>query len=365
MKKKSGDHIFLLILGVIILFGLAMLASASVVLSYEDFKSSYGYLKHQVLLALIPGLAMFYVVSRIKYTNWKRFSLPLLSITVFLLFLLFLPGLGFETKGASRWIQIGSITFQPSELLKLTFILYLAAWLESRRKNLESFKEGLVPFLVICSLIAILLIAQPDVGTLIVVLSIGAIVYFVGGGKLSHLALSGVVGIIALAILVYSDQYRLNRWTAFLNPELDPLGTAYQINQALIAIGSGGIFGLGFGMSKQKYNYLPEPMGDSIFAVTAEELGFIGSVFLLALFIALAWRGLRIAKRASTSFGMLVAVGVTSWISLQAIVNIGAISGLMPLTGITLPFISYGGSSLMVLLIASGIVYNISKDKSN
>ncbi len=363
MKKKTGDHIFLFILGCLIFFGLAMLASASAVMSYEDFGSSYGYLKHQVLLALLPGIFLFFIASKIRYTYFRKLSIFFLIFTMLLLFLLFLPGIGFETKGAARWIQVGSLTFQPSELLKLTFILYLAAWLESRKNNLDSFSEGLMPFLVICSIIAVLLISQPDLGTLVVVLTIGAVIYFVGGGRISHLLISGVVGLIAVAILIYSDQYRLNRWTAFLNPEIDPLGTAYQINQALIAIGSGGLFGLGFGMSKQKYNYLPEPMGDSIFAVTAEELGFVGSLVLLFLFLALVWRGLKIAKQASTTFGMLVSVGVMSWISIQAIVNIGAISGLLPLTGITLPFISYGGSSLIVLLTAVGIVYNISKDK--
>ncbi len=362
MRKKKGDHIFLLILGGIILFGLAMLASASAVLSYESFGNSYGYLKHQVLVGLLPGLLLFWIASRIKYTALKKYSLFFLIFTIFLLFLLFLPGFGIETKGAARWIEISSFSFQPSELLKLTFILYLAAWLESRKKSLSSFSEGLVPFLVICSIIAALLISQPDVGTLMVILVIGAIVYFVAGGKISHLALSAVVGLISLSVLIYSEQYRLQRWTAFLNPDLDPLGSGYQIKQALIAIGSGGLFGLGFGMSRQKYNYLPEAMGDSIFAITAEELGFLGVTVLIILFVALAFFGLRIAKRSSTTFGKLLAVGIVSWISIQAFVNIGAISGLMPLTGITLPFISYGGSSMLVLLTASGILYNISKE---
>jgi cell division protein FtsW len=359
---KKGDHSFLLILMIIILFGLAILASAATVLSYENYGNSYGYLKHQVLFGLLPGLFLFFIINKISLNFFKKYSLLFLIFTVALLFLLFLPGFGFETKGAARWLQLGSFTFQPSELLKLTFILYLAAWLETRKKSLESFLEGLIPFLVICTLIAVLLIAQPDVGTLGVILLIGAFIYFAAGGKISHLIFSALVGVIFLAILIYSEQYRLKRWAVFLDPNLDPLGAGYQIKQALIAIGSGGIFGLGFGMSRQKYNYLPEPMGDSIFAVTAEELGFIGAIILILLFLVLTWRGFKIAKNSKTVFGSLAAVGITSWIAIQAFVNIGAISGLMPLTGITLPFVSYGGSSILVLLAACGILYNISRN---
>jgi len=364
MTIKKGDHYFLLILTAIILFGFAVLASASTVLSYEAYGNSYGYLEHQILYGFIPGMILFFITSRIKQDTLKKYSLLLLVLTVALLFLLFLPGFGFETKGAARWLQIGSFTFQPSELLKLTFILYLAAWLETRKKSLNSFAEGLVPFLVICTLVAALLLAQPDVGTLGVILLIGASIYFAAGGKISHLMLSGMAGVIFLAVLIYSEQYRLKRWAVFLNPDLDPLGAGYQMKQALIAIGSGGIFGLGFGMSKQKYNYLPEPMGDSIFAVTAEELGFIGAVILILFFLIFAWRGFKIAKRSRSVFGSLTAVGITSWVSIQAFVNIGAISGLMPLTGIPLPFVSYGGSSMLVLLAACGILYNISRART-
>ncbi len=361
MKKAKGDTFFLLVLGMILLFGLAILASASSVLSFKDYGNSYGYLKHQVLFALLPGIVAFFVASRINYSIYKKLAMPFLIFNIFLLFLLFVPSLSFETKGAVRWLQFGSLTFQPSELLKLSFILYLSAWFESRRKNLKTLQGGLIPFLVVCSIIAVFLIAQPDLGTLIVILLIGAIIYFIAGGRIVHLILSGILGIVAFVILVYSDQYRLQRVTTFFNPELDPLGAAYQINQALIAIGSGGIFGQGFGMSKQKYNYLPEAMGDSIFAIVAEELGFVGVLIAIILFLLLAYRGFWIAKRANTSFGKFVVVGIISWISIQAFVNIGAISGMLPLTGITLPFVSYGGSSLLVLLAASGIVYNISK----
>ncbi|MEK7453206.1 MAG: putative lipid II flippase FtsW [Patescibacteria group bacterium] len=363
MKRQKGDNIFLAILGIILLAGLAILASASAVLSYEDFGYSYGYLKHQFLVGILPGLLCFFIVSKINYTIFRKYSLFLLVTTIFLLFLLFIPEFGIETKGAARWLSIYSFTFQPSELLKLTFILYLAAWLESRKNSLASFSEGLVPFLVICSIIAVLLISQPDIGTLMVILFIATVIYFIAGGKLVHLGFSFIFGIIGLAILISSEQYRLKRWFIFLNPDSDPLGSGYQMNQALIAIGSGGLFGLGFGMSKQKYNYLPESMGDSIFAITAEEFGFIGSVILVLLFMLLLWRGLHIAKNASTIFGRLIAIGIISWISIQALVNIGAISGLIPLTGIPLPFISYGGSSMLVLLTASGILYSISKDR--
>jgi len=367
MKGAKGDFYFLIFLGVLLAFGLAILASASSVLSYEDFGNSYGYLEHQFFFGILPGLFIFYFVSKFDYKKIKKLSLFFLVGSIFLLFLVFIPAFGIETKGAARWIQIAPFlpTFQPSELLKLTFILYLGAWLESRSKNISSLSEGLLPFLVICAIIAILLITQPDVGTLIVILLIGAAVYLVAGGKIQHLIYTGFLGLVSLSVLIYSEQYRLKRLLVFLDPNSDPLGSGYQIKQAIIAIGSGGLTGLGLGMSKQKYNYLPEPMGDSIFAITSEEMGFIGATIIIILFALLIWRGFRIAKNSNTEFGRLTAVGITSWIGIQAFMNIGAISGIMPLTGITLPFISYGGSSILFLLTACGILYNISKENPN
>lgn len=361
MRENKGDKIFLLFLAGVVLFGLIILASASAVLSYENLGSSFGYLNHQILYGVLPGIFFLILASKIKYPTLKKITLPFMIITIFLLVLLFIPSLSFETKGASRWLHLSLFTFQPSEVLKLSFILYLAAWFESRKKSIGSLSEGLLPFLMVLSIIAALLIAQPDIGTLGVIILIGVVMYFSAGAKYSHFFLMIFLGLISLAALISTQTYRLQRWLVFLNPELDPLGSGYQVKQSLIAIGSGGLFGLGFGMSHQKYNYLPEPMGDSIFAITAEELGFIGALFFIFLFVVLAYRGFQIAKDSIDTFGRLTAVGITSWISVQSIVNIGAISGLLPLTGIPLPFISYGGTSMLVLLTACGILYNISK----
>lgn len=361
MKEKTGDKIFLLFLAGVVLFGLLILASASTALSYENLGNSFGYLKHQLLYGILPGILFFVIASKIPYSKLKKITLPFMIFSIFLLILLFVPSVGFTTKGAARWLHFSFLTFQPSEVLKLAFILYLAAWFESRKKSIGNLSESLLPFLMVLSVIATLLIAQPDIGTLGVIILIGVSMYFAAGGKFSHIALMMFLGAVSLATIVATQSYRLQRWLVFLNPELDPLGSGYQINQALLAIGSGGLFGLGFGMSRQKYNYLPEPMGDSIFAITAEELGFLGALFCMFLFTTLIYRGFQISKNTPDLFGKLAAVGIISWIALQSIINIGAISGLLPLTGIPLPFISYGGTSMLVLLTACGILYNISK----
>lgn len=361
MKGNTGDKIFLLFLAGAVLFGLLILASASAALSYDNLGNSFGYLKHQILYGVLPGILSFVIASKIPYSKLKKITLPFMVFSIFLLILLFIPSVSFTTKGAARWLHFSFLTFQPSEVLKLSFILYLATWFESRKKSIGNLADGLLPFLIVLSIIAALLVAQPDVGTLGVIILIGISMYFAAGGKFAHIALMMFLGVVSLVAIVSTQAYRLQRWLVFLHPEMDPLGSGYQINQALLAIGSGGLFGLGFGMSRQKYNYLPEPMGDSIFAITAEELGFFGALFCIFLFATLIYRGFQISKNAPDLFGKLTAVGITSWIAFQSIINIGAISGLLPLTGIPLPFISYGGTSMLVLLATCGILYNISK----
>ncbi|NTV41477.1 MAG: cell division protein FtsW [Candidatus Moranbacteria bacterium] len=253
-------------------------------------------------------------------------------------------------------------SFQHSEMSKLAIILYLAAWFESKgQQKIKDVFEGLLPFLGIMGLIGFLIIKQPDMGTLGVVVLTSFSVFFVSGAKLKHLFSMGILGSFLLWLLIKLEPYRFDRISAFLEPGADPKGIGYQISQALLAIGSGGFWGLGLGHSRQKFNYLPEPVGDSIFAVIGEELGFIGAIFLIILFVTLAFRGLRIAKNAPDIFGKLIATGVTMWIILQAFINIGANIALVPLTGIPLPFISYGGTSLVFLMAAVGILLNISK----
>ncbi len=359
--KHKPDYIFLITLSILLVLGLAILASASLVLGHKNFGDTYYYLKHQVLYGLTVGIAGYFILSRIRYQTWRRWGFWLLLGSILLLFLVFVPRFSFGYGGANRWIRLGPITLQPAEILKLTFIIYLAGWFETRKRYLADFKEGVIPFLMVLGLVGALLLAQPATGTFGIIVLIAAAMFFVAGSRVSHLILMTSLGLLLLLILIQLTPYHLARFTTFLSPEADPQGEGYQINQALIAIGSGGLKGVGFGYSAQKYNYLPEPIGDSIFAIYAEETGFIGTSFLITIFTLLALRGFQIAIRAPDLFGQLAAAGITTWIAAQAFINMAAISGLIPLTGIPLPFVSYGGSNLAALLCAGGILNNISK----
>lgn len=346
---------------ILVVLGLIMIASAGLGYSRTRFADEYFFFKRQLIFGVLPGLTMLFIMKNIDYHFWKKFSFIFFAISILFLILVFVPGIGTKIYGASRWIQLGPISFQPSEMLKISLIIYLAAWLESRRERIKDFYDGLMPFIVIVAGISFLLIKQPDIGTLGVTILIAMSIFFVSGAKISHMFLMGGAGIASLFSLIKLESYRMDRLLVFLHPELDPKGIGYQINQALLAIGSGGIFGVGLGHSSQKFNYLPEPAGDSIFAIIGEELGLIGVTILVILYIIVGVRGLKIAKKAPDMFGMLLAVGFTSWILFQAFINISAISGLIPLTGVPLPFISYGGTSIIFLLISVGILLNISK----
>lgn len=359
-KNDGSDQLLGIILGLLLLFGLVMIASAGVAYGQSRFHDAYFFFKRQ-LIGVGIGLAIWYVVQKIDYHFWKRTAFIFFLISLVLLLLVFVPGIGNRIYGASRWLQLGPISFQPSEMLKLSLIVYLAAWLETRSGRVADFMEGVVPFLIILGGVSILLIKQPDIGTLGVVVMIAIAMFFVSGAKVSHLVFMAFLGFLALGILIKLEPYRMDRLMIFINPQMDAQGSGYQINQALLAIGSGGVFGRGLGHSLQKFNYLPEPVGDSIFAVLGEELGLLGCLTLIGLFLALSIRGLKIAKGAPDNFSKLLSVGIVSWIFFQSFINIAAISGLIPLTGIPLPFISYGGTSIVFLMGAVGILMNISR----
>lgn len=362
LSLGQPDWTLLALLGAIIIFGLIMLSSASSVLSYQKFGDSYYYLKHQIIYGLGLGAIAFYTLGTIDYHYWRQNAFVILVGTAILLFLVFIPGIGVELLGAKRWISLGGFFFQPSEVVKLTFLIYLAAWLEKRGKEVADVTYGFISFLLMLAfLMAMIAIAQKDLGTTIVISVISIIVYFVAGAPWKHMGLIFGSGAIALLALIKIAPYRAARWTVFLNPEVDPQGIGYHINQALLAIGSGGFFGLGLGHSRQKFNYLPEVATDSIFAIVAEELGFVFAIGVVLLFLMFIWRALRIAQHAPDQYGRLLAVGIAVWIGFQAFVNIGAMLALLPLTGIPLPFISYGSSSLITLLAAVGILMNISR----
>jgi len=358
---KKADAILLYSVFGLIIFGLIMIASAGVGYSLTHFGDEYYFLKRQLLFGVLQGLLIMSIVKNIDYRIWRKLSFPFFVASIIFLILVFIPGIGSKIYGANRWIQLGFFSFQPAEMLKISLILYLAAWLESRQERIKDFYEGLVPFLMIVALVSFLLVKQPDIGTLGIIIFIAMSIFFVSGAKISHILLMGGAGVMLLFALIKLESYRMDRFLVFLHPELDPRGIGYQINQALLAIGSGGIFGVGLGHSMQKFNYLPEPAGDSIFAIIGEELGIFGEFILIVLFVILAMRGLRIAKHAPDIFGRLTAVGIVSWIMFQAFINIAAISSLIPLTGVPLPFISYGGTSVVFLLTGIGILLNISK----
>lgn len=362
IKQHQPDYVFIALFAVIAIFGIVMLSSVSNAVAYQRFGDSLYYVKHQILYGLIPGIVICIAFSMINYKIWKKFAFPIYLGTIVLLLAVFVPGIGQTFGGANSWIQIGGLTFQPAEIVKLGFILYLAAWLEKRGKNvLKDFSDGLMPFVVSLSIIMVLIFLQPDVGTMTIIVLIALMIYFVAGASIKHLVAISVAGIAGLVVLIKMAPYRAARFTVFLHPEVDPQGIGYHINQALLAIGSGGILGLGFGHSRQKNLYLPEVIGDSIFAIIAEELGFVIVVIVLLLFLALIYRGYQIARNSPDVFGKLVVAGIMSWIGFQSFVNISAMVGLLPITGLPLPFVSYGSSSLVVLFAAMGIVINISR----
>lgn len=363
---KSGSRhspdvwLFLTIVG-LVLFGFMMVSSASSVIAERFRGDVYFYLKHQVLFGGVAGALLFCLGYFVPYRQWRALALPGLIIALVLLVLVFIPGISLRYGGASRWINFGPLTFQPTELTKLAFVIYLAALLERKGEDIRDFRKSVVPFVVITGLVIILIALQPDFGTLFTITAIAGAMVFVAGFRLRHLALLMTGGLAAFLALVTSASHGISRVITYLHPELDPQGIGYQVNQALLAAGTGGLWGLGLGRSRQKYQFLPEPAGDSIFAIIAEELGFLRTLLLLAAFVWIGWRGLSIARNSPDIFGRLLAAGITSWILVQAFVNMASILAITPLTGIPLPFISYGGSALVILLLASGILLNVSK----
>lgn len=354
------DRPLLVITLVLLTAGLVIVSSASVVIAQKNFSTPYYYLMHQALAALI-GLGAMVAAILIPYKLWKKLALAILILSFILSAAVFIPELGLIFGGAQRWLKLGPVSLQPSELLKISLILYLASWLEKKKGRVDGSTSALVPFLVVVSAVGIVLVLQKDIGTLLVIGGSAAILYFIGGGRLTQLAAIFILGIAALFFLVQAAPYRLNRLRVFFDPEAAPQSIGYHINQAMIAIGTGGFWGRGYGQSIQKYSYLPEPIGDSVFAVAAEEFGLFGATLLGLGFLAFFLRSVHIARRAPDLFGKLLVAGLASLITLQAFINMAAISGLMPLTGIPLPFISYGGTSLVATLAMAGIILNVSK----
>jgi len=361
VKSRNAPDIWMIAatLGILAI-GVVMVYSASAIAAFHDYGDKFYYVKRQLIFSGI-GVAAMFATMNVDYGRWRRWAFPGLLVCFALLLLVLIPGIGVVRGGARSWLGIGSLGIQPSEFMKLAMILFLAKFLSDRQQTLHSFTRGLLPPLAILGLAFGLIMLQPDLGTGAVMIGAALMVIYIAGARVSHLGALGLVGLAGFVGLIAAAPYRLARITAFLDPWKDPLGAGYQSIQSLYAIGPGGLVGLGLGMSRQKYNYLPEPQTDFIFSILAEELGFIGGSLLLLLFLLLIWRGMRTAIAISDPFGSFLAAGIVGIIATQVLMNVGVVIGLLPVTGITLPLVSYGGSSLTLLLTALGILLNLSR----
>ncbi len=355
-KAKKPDLVLLGLVMIITLFGLIMVYNASVVEAFQLFSDKYYFLKLQALWALLGFIALFFTTF-LPLSFFKKISPVALVFSLLLLILVLIPNISDISFGARRWINLFGFSLQPSELIKLTLSLYLAAWLAK--------DKPFWPYLVILIVILGLIMLQPDLGTAIVIILTAILVYYTSGAPILYLLLLGVLGTVSGLGLIFSSSYRKERLLTFFNPTRDPLGSSYHIRQALIAIGSGGLWGLGLGQSRQKYQFLPQVTTDSIFAIIAEEIGFFGASLVILVLFAIVLRAFYIARLASDNFSRLLATAIASWFGLQALINLAAMLALLPLTGVPLPFISYGGSSLIVTLAAVGLLLNISRFQLN
>lgn len=363
MKLRAGDRVFITLVWVLTLAGFAIFSSAALGLLVRESASVSRNILLQAGLGLGLGLGGFLVAQWIPLSFLKRHAMHIFLVTLGFTLLVFVPGIGFHSGGATRWINLHFTTVQPAEFLKIGFVLMIAAWLSTRARQLSHFRTGLIPFCVLLGIPALVLLAQPNTSTTLLLVLTGSAMYFAAGAPLRDFGILFLSAALILGVLVIERPYVRDRLMTFLHPSEHSLGSGYQIQQSLIAIGSGGAVGRGFGQSIEKFNYLPEPDGDSIFAVFAEETGFVGSVLLLLLFVVLAARGIVIAGNARDLFGGLVALGFSFLILLQTLTNIGAMLGFIPLTGLPLPFISHGGTALLAVLMMSGFVVNISSSR--
>lgn len=364
-KGGKPDYVLMAVFGILIIFGLIVLFSASSIYSFKIYNNTYYVVIHQILVGLLPGLFLFFIFYKVDYRVWLRFNFLWFIFTILLLVSVFIPGLGTDlNKGVLSWVKVFGFSMQPSEIAKLTFLIFLAGWCYKKgRDKMADFSYGFIPFIFYLASIAGLVILEPDLGTALVIVVMSILIFFTAGAKISHLGWLGLAGAAGFTVLALEKTYLVKRLLVFLNPNVDPQGIGYQLNQALLAIGSGGFFGRGYGNSQQKFAYLPEVHGDSIFAVIAEELGFVAVVLLVTLFLIIMYRGFRIARGAPDEYGRLIAVGIVGWFIFQAFLNIAVVSGLAPLTGIPLPFISAGGTALAISLGAAGLLLNVSKQE--
>jgi cell division protein FtsW len=361
-RYHDPDWWLLSVLLTLVMFGTVMVFSASFPeVAVEEGLARYSVLIRQLIYVAVGGAGLF-VAMRIDYHAYHRYAFwMMLGIVALLIALVFVPGVGTEVYGAKRWIMIGPLSFQPSELAKPVIVLYMASWLVSKGKHVRSFSHGLVQFSVVMGVLVGLVMLEPDLGTSALLVTVGVAMFFVAGADLLQFASFMILGATAFLTMALSAPYRRERIFVFLNPDADLQNLGWQLYQARLALGSGGLLGLGLGASRQKFSWLPAAHNDAIFAVIGEELGLIGCGFIVMMFCAIGYRGYRIATGAPDSFGTLIAVGITTWLIFQAAFNIGGITMAIPFTGIPLPFISAGGTSLVVAMTSVGILLNVSR----
>lgn len=355
-QKKKIDKNFLTLVLILVVGGLIAVADASAPEALSIFHDKFYFFKQQFLWAIF-GLVVMFVVSLVNYKFWSKIATPLFIISFILLIIVLFPGVGQKTLGARRWISLGFFNIQPSEIIKLTLAIFLAKIAEKGKNSLTFF----IPLALVFGLIML----EPDLGTGLIIIALGLSQIFVAGINILHLIGASIIGLIGSLGLILLSSYRRERLLTFIQKSQDPLGHDYHIRQILLALGSGGLFGVGLGQSRQKYLFIPQASTDSIFAVIAEEIGFLGALVIISLFSLFIFKGLKIAKNAPDAFSRVLATGICAWIGIQVMLNIGSAVALLPLTGIPLPFFSYGGSSLVMLLLGSGILLNISKYAKN
>ncbi|MFX4261415.1 putative lipid II flippase FtsW [Pelotomaculum propionicicum] len=359
LKRKSPDFVLFITVMCLLSIGVIMVLSASEYKTLIYYNDSFYYFKRQLLWSLL-GLTAMFIMINFDYRRLQQYIMPFLAVSFISLMLVLVPGVGREVGGATRWIGIGPIPFAPAELVKLSIIIFTAYGLSRGRERVKDIR-GIAPYLIVLILAGGLIMKQPDLGTTLSLAGIVIVMIFAAGASLKHLGSIALAGVLAVISAIILEPYRLKRFMAFRDPWADPQGAGFHIIQGLYAIGSGGLFGLGLGQSKQKFLYLPENHTDFIFAIIGEELGFIGATLVIMLFILFIWRGLKIAVTSQDPFASLLATGITAWVGVQAFMNIGVVTGSLPVTGIPLPFISFGGTSLLFTMAAVGILLNISR----
>jgi len=363
LERKSPDYLLFAVVIMLLSIGTCIIFSSSFIMAEKWYGDSYYFLKKQIVYVII-ALAVLLFSMNIDYHFYKKISTPLLILSVMLLAMVFIPGVGRSAGGATRWINLEYFSFQPSEVAKFALILYMAESMTRKDlREIKTFEKGILPSLIIIGIIFVLILKEPDFSTALIILGISFTMLFVGGTKIIQL-FSLIAATIPLgALILLREEYRKVRLLAFLNPWKDPLDSGFHVIQSLVALGSGGITGVGLAESRQKFFYLPDQHTDFIFSIIGEELGFFGTVLVIVLFSILLWRGYRIASQSTDDFGCLLAIGITFVIAFQSIINIGVVTKMLPTTGITLPFVSFGGTSLIINMLSIGVLLNISRFK--